>query len=100
MICAGYQQGERDACQNDSGGPFVCNENGKAVVAGVVSWGGGCARPNAYGVYARNTAALNWIKSNMGGCGGSCGRPEWKGKFLDCFEVLEGGYINAFNSCC
>merc|ERR1719433_1441998 len=60
MICAGYPGvGGKDACQGDSGGPFVCNEGGKAIVAGVVSWGYGCADANYAGVYS-NTAALDW----------------------------------------
>ena len=66
MICAGYPGvGGKDACQGDSGGPFVCNDGGKAVVAGTVSWGISCADPNYPGVYARTTTALDWIKSNM-----------------------------------
>ena len=66
MICGGYPGvGGKDACQGDSGGPFVCNDGGKAVIAGVVSWGNGCALADYPGVYARTTYVLDWIKSQM-----------------------------------
>ena len=66
MICAGYPgKGGKDACGGDSGGPFVCNKDGKAVIAGVVSWGRLCALPEYPGVYSRTTHVLNWIKANM-----------------------------------
>ena len=69
MICAGYPGvGGKDACQGDSGGPFVCNDGGKAVIAGVVSWGNGCALADYPGVYARTTYFLDWIKSQMVNC--------------------------------
>merc|ERR1712083_96162 len=68
MICGGYPGvGGKDACQGDSGGPFVCNYGGKAVIAGVVSWGNGCALATHPGVYARTTYVLDWIKSQMSG---------------------------------
>ena len=66
MICAGYPGvGGKDACQGDSGGPFVCNDGGKAVVAGTTSFGFGCALADYPGVYSRTTTALDWIKANM-----------------------------------
>jgi len=65
MVCAGYDAGGKDSCQGDSGGPFVCKVGSQAVVYGVVSWGAGCASPNAAGVYARVTTFLTWIKANM-----------------------------------
>ena len=42
MMCAGYEDGGKDACQGDSGGPLICAIDDEPVLVGVTSWTIGC----------------------------------------------------------
>ncbi|MEZ4629741.1 MAG: serine protease [Deinococcales bacterium] len=65
MFCAGLDQGGKDACQGDSGGPIFRRLSGEWQQVGIVSWGDGCARPNAYGVYTKVSLYRTWISNTI-----------------------------------
>ena len=64
MVCAGAA--ETDSCQGDSGGPAVITQGGVPHLAGIVSWGDGCALAGYPGVYTRVATYVGWIESYTG----------------------------------
>lgn len=58
QICASVPEGGKDACQGDSGGPLAIN----GQLAGIVSWGVGCAEKGHPGVYTQVSYHLDWIR--------------------------------------
>ena len=63
MLAAGYMEGGIDTCSGDSGGPlFAPNEDGTGwVVAGITSWGVGCAEIGYPGIYTKVSQYSDWI---------------------------------------
>ena len=61
MVCAGFAKQRGDSCQGDSGGPLTVEVGGARRLAGIVSWGEGCARPGKLGVYTRVSHYADWL---------------------------------------
>ncbi|XP_050720945.1 tryptase-like [Eriocheir sinensis] len=66
-LCAGQVEGHGlGTCVGDSGGPLQCNmKDGRWYLAGVTSFGSGCAKPGFPDVYTRITHYLPWLKRQM-----------------------------------
>uniref|UniRef100_A0A8C1CWQ4 Prothrombin n=1 Tax=Cyprinus carpio carpio TaxID=630221 RepID=A0A8C1CWQ4_CYPCA len=67
MFCAGYQPDDTkrgDACEGDSGGPFVMKSptDQRWYQIGIVSWGEGCDRDGKYGFYTHLFRMRRWMK--------------------------------------
>ncbi|XP_075044287.1 prothrombin [Mixophyes fleayi] len=70
MFCAGYSPDEGmrgDACEGDSGGPFVMKDpsTNRWFQIGIVSWGEGCDRDGKYGFYANVRRLRKWIVKSI-----------------------------------
>ena len=73
-LCAGDLQNADglgiDTCQGDSGGPLlVTAPDGSLRLAGITSWGEGCAE-DTYGAYTRIDGVRDWITSIPGATDG------------------------------
>ncbi|XP_032973550.1 ovochymase-1 [Rhinolophus ferrumequinum] len=70
MLCASFP----DGCQGDAGGPLVCRRNnGIWILAGITSWGAGCAkgwdplrnRRASIGIFSKVFELMDFITENM-----------------------------------
>lgn len=68
MICAGdLDDGGEDTCQGDSGGPLIVGRNNNPALAGVTSFGIGCARRRFPGVYSNVARLSAWVEACVAG---------------------------------
>lgn len=67
QICAGdLERGGADTCQGDSGGPLLFRDSdGAWTLAGLVSFGTGCAQRSYPGVYTRVASFEHWIDESV-----------------------------------
>lgn len=90
MVCAGYTDGGKDACNGDSGGPLVVDRNGQSYQYAVVSWGEGCGFRNKPGVYTATQPHMEWIQSTVCNASSSVKSPlcgNYSGSAVSSFAV-------------
>ncbi|XP_069690541.1 trypsin-like [Periplaneta americana] len=61
MLCTGFPEGKKDACNGDSGGPLHLD----GEIIGIVSWGIGCGEANTPGVFTKVNNYISWIKEHI-----------------------------------
>lgn len=67
MLPAGFVAGGQDSCQGDSGGPLMVPSplNAGWSIAGIVSFGNGCAQANFFGIYTSVSTFRDFVLSHI-----------------------------------
>jgi len=65
-LCAAENAGGKDSCSGDSGGPGIWVNGGISYLAGITSYGNGCARAGYPGVYTRVSKYVKWLEEKTG----------------------------------
>ena len=95
MMCAGTTDAPvKDTCQGDSGGPLAVDRSGTWTLAGITSWGSGCADPDYPGVYTRVTQYTAWIAEWL-----ASGRASVSGAVTSANGTVSGGSVWFYASC-
>ncbi|KAI5723364.1 hypothetical protein M8J76_005072 [Diaphorina citri] len=65
-LCGGQLDGFSGACIGDSGGPLQCSlKDGRWYLAGITSFGSGCAKSGYPDVYTKLSFYLPWIRKQI-----------------------------------
>ncbi|ESP01376.1 hypothetical protein LOTGIDRAFT_111620, partial [Lottia gigantea] len=65
VLCASSENGGKDACWGDSGGPFFCEKDDKWYQVGIVSIGYECGNVEFPGIYTRVSHYKDWIAQTL-----------------------------------
>ncbi len=63
MFCAGG--GATDTCNGDSGGPLICQKDGRWTIYGITSFGEDCGINGKFGIYAKVPKFTEWIQREI-----------------------------------
>lgn len=64
-LCAGTDQGGKDACDSDSGSPIFVLQQDRVVQVGIVGDGIGCGMPGVPSINTRVSTFADWIHSTV-----------------------------------
>ncbi len=97
MLCAVGPAFSTDACQGDSGGPLIIDVGGTPTLAGITSWGEGCAQAPYPGVYTEVSALEPWISAQMT-AGPQVARISGTSRFDTAVAISQAGFPSPITS--
>ena len=91
-LCAASPTYSADTCQGDSGGPLTYFDENRWVLAGVTSWGVGCAEPSFPGVYSEVSYYASWIADRLTGSPQRVARISGDDRYATSIAISRAGF--------